>query len=91
MIAGILIGSCIKGMVGVLSGAFARKVQSNVAGIAFGAVVGLIFAYFVASMGVENGEHYYLEIMLPGFTAGGVIGFLTQRWGGAPAPKAVRS
>jgi len=92
MIAGILMGSCIKGMVvGMLSGVFARKVQSNGAGIAFGALIGLIFAYFVASMGAENGEHYYLEIMLPGFIAGGVIGFLTQRWGNPPAPREARS
>jgi hypothetical protein len=92
MIAGILMGSCIKGMVvGILSGAFARKVQSNPAGIGFGAVVGLIFAYFVAAMGAQNGEHYYLEIMLPGFIVGGMIGFLTQRWGTAPSPKTAGS
>ena len=83
-IAGILMGSCIKGMlVGVLSGAFARKVQSNSKGILFGAVVGLIFAAVIA---VLQGSHY-LEILLPGFVLGGVIGFLTQRWGNAPAPK----
>ena len=92
MMASILMGSCFKGMVvGVLSGVFARKVQSNAAGIGFGAVIGLIFAYFVAAMGAQNGEHYYLEIMLPGFIVGGIIGFLTQRWGDAPAPKTIRS
>ena len=92
MMASILMGSCVKGMVvGVLSGVFARKVQSDAAGIGFGAVIGLIFEYFVAAMGAENGQHYYLEIMLPGFIVGGVIGFLTQRWGGAPSPKTIRS
>ena len=33
----------------------------------------------------ENGEHYYLQIMLPGFVVGAIIGFLTQRLGTAPA------
>jgi len=28
-----------------------------------------------------TGEHYYLEIMLPGFVLGGVTGYLTQRMG----------
>src|SRR5262245_3356616 len=92
MIAGILMGSCVKGMVvGALSGVFARKVQSNAAGIGFGAVVGLFFAYLVAAMPSPNGQHYYLEIMLPGFIVGGMIGFLTQRWGSSPSPKTIRS
>lgn len=87
-IVGILMGSCVKGMiVGVLSGLFARKVQSNTKGIVFGAVVGLIFAYIVAAIPSPGGEHYYLQIMLPGFILGALIGFLTQRWGIAPAPR----
>jgi hypothetical protein len=91
-IATILMFSCLKGMlVGVLSGVFARKVQSNAAGVVFGAVVGLIFAYLVAAMPSETGQHYYLEIMLPGFIVGAIIGFLTQRWGDAPAAKTARS
>ena len=91
-IATILMFSCLKGMlVGVLSGVFARKVQSNAAGAAFGAVLGLLLAYLVAAMPGPNGEHYYLEIMLPGFIVGAIIGFLTQRWGDAPAAKTARS
>jgi len=75
---GILIGSSIKGMlVGVLSGWYARKVQSTAKGIVVGSVLGLLFAYAVAAM-----QHdYYLEIMLPGFVVGAMIGFLTQRMG----------
>ena len=48
----------------------------------------LLFAYLVALGGDEHGNHYYLEIMLPGFVVGGIIGFLTQRWGDLPARKA---
>ena len=66
MIAGIMVGSSIKGMVvGILSGWFARKVQSTMWGVVVGAALGLLFAFAVASMGAENGKHYYLEIMLP--------------------------
>jgi hypothetical protein len=77
-IGGILIGSSIKGMlVGVLSGWYARKVQSTSKGIVVGSVLGLLFAGLVAVM---QGNHY-LEILLPGFAVGAIIGFLTQRMG----------
>jgi hypothetical protein len=87
-IAGILMGSTFKGLVvGVLSGWYARKVQSTARGIAVGAVLGLLFAWAIAAMGDEQGNHYYLEIMLPGFVTGAIIGFLTQRMG---TPASVR-
>src|SRR5260370_13973576 len=86
LLMGILIGSCFKGMlVGLLSGFFARKVSSDVAGIAVGAGLGLLFAYAVAAIPSANGAHYYLQIMLPGFVVGAIIGFLTQRLGTTPA------
>jgi F0F1-type ATP synthase assembly protein I len=85
MIATIMVGSSIKGMVvGLLSGWFARKVQSTKWGIVVGAILGLLFAFLVAAMPSENGKHYYLEIMLPGFVVGAIIGFLTQHMGSAP-------
>ena len=80
--ASILMGSSFKGMlVGLLSGWFARKVQSTKWGIVLGAALGLLFAFLVALMPQPNGHHYYLEIMLPGFVVGAIIGFLTQRLG----------
>ena len=79
---GILIGSTFKGMlVGVICGFIARKVRSMKAGITLGAALGLLFAYLVAAMPSETGEHYYLEIMVPGCIVGALIGFLTQRTG----------
>lgn len=82
----ILIGSSIKGMiVGVLSGWFARKVNSTLWGVVVGAVLGLFFAWLVAAM-APPGQHHYLEIMLPGFVVGLIIGFLTQR-AGTSAPQ----
>ena len=83
-IMGILIGSSIKGMiVGMLSGLIARRLNSVPVGIASGAALGLFFAYLVAAIPAANGEHYYLQIMLPGFVVGAIIGFLTQRLGSA--------
>jgi uncharacterized membrane protein YeaQ/YmgE (transglycosylase-associated protein family) len=86
MMAGIMVGSTIKGMlVGLLSGWFARKVDSVQWGIVLGSVLGLAFAYGVAAMPSETGQHYYLEIMLPGFVVGAIVGFLTQKMG-TPVP-----
>ncbi|HMD71341.1 MAG TPA: hypothetical protein VKG25_01750 [Bryobacteraceae bacterium] len=82
MIFGIMVGSSIKGMVvGLLSGWFAHRVQSMKWGIVVGAAFGLLFAFAVAATDTVNGQHPYLEIMLPGFVVGGIIGFLTQRVG----------
>ncbi len=86
MIAGIMVGSSIKGMiVGLLSGWFARKVQSTGWGIVVGSALGLLFAFLVAATDTVNGKHPYLEIMLPGFVVCGIVGFLTQRMG-TPRP-----
>lgn len=83
---GILMGSCVKGMVvGIICGLIARKVRSTAAGLLAGAGFGLLFAWLVAMMPQPDGSHYYLQIMLPGFVLGAVTGFLTQRLGTAPA------
>lgn len=82
LIAGIMVGSSFKGMlVGLLSGWFARKVQSTGWGIALGSALGLLFAFLVALMDASKGKSHYLEIMLPGFIVGAIIGFLTQKMG----------
>jgi hypothetical protein len=83
-IGGILIGSSIKGMiVGLAAGFYSRKVRSIGKGIAFGAGLGLLLAFAVATMPQPNGEHYYVQIMLPGFITGAMIGFFTQQYGSA--------
>jgi F0F1-type ATP synthase assembly protein I len=82
VIGGILVGSSIKGMiVGILSGWLARKVQSTAWGIVVGSALGLLFAFLVAYMDAKAGKPHYLEIMLPGFVVGAIIGFLTQKMG----------
>ena len=86
MMTGIMVGSSIKGMiVGLFSGWFARKVQSMKWGIVVGSALGLLFAFLVAVMEAAQGRPHYLEIMLPGFVMGAIIGFLTQKIG-TPAP-----
>ena len=89
MMTNIMIGSAIKGMVvGLLSGWFARKVQSTPWGVVVGSALGLLFAFFVAALDAAKGRPHYLEIMLPGFVVGAIIGFLTQKMGTAgPATK----
>jgi hypothetical protein len=87
LIGGILVGSSFKGMlVGLFSGWFARKVQSTKWGIVLGAGLGLLFAYAVAAMDAASGQQHYLEIMLPGFVTGAIIGFSTQRMGTVRKP-----
>ena len=82
MITEIVIGSTVKGLVvGVLTGWFARKVNSLAAGIAFGLAVGAFFAFLVAAMPDPSGKHYYWQIILPGSVLGIIVGYATQRYG----------
>lgn len=89
LLSGILVGSSLKGMlVGIVAGLLARKVKSVPVGVGVGGALGLILAYFVAAAEpLPDGRYYYLEIMLPGFVAGAIIGFMTQRYGVAPASR----
>ncbi len=77
-LAGIIIGSTIKG---VIAG------NSLLLGIVFGLAVGFMLAFIVAQM--QHG--YYLEIILPGSIVGMIVGYATQRYGAASAlPAATR-
>ena len=40
--------------------------------------VGLLLSYAVAAMGDENGNHYYLQIVLPGAVLGLIVGFAAR-------------
>lgn len=91
MLTGIMVGSSLKGMaVGALTGWFAHKVQSTGWGIVVGSAIGLLLAFLVAAMNTVNGRHPYLEIMMPGFIVGAIIGFLTQKLG-VPGPAKSRA
>jgi hypothetical protein len=83
-IVGIVIGSTVKGIiVGVLVGWFGRKKSSMAAWLLVGLIVGAFFAFLVAAMPDPSGQHYWWEIMLPGSIVGLIVGYATQRWGGA--------
>src|ERR1700722_3649940 len=81
-IVGIIIGGAIKSIiVGAILGVFARKVHSVAAGLVFGLVLGAGLAFVVAQL-----QHaHYVEIIVPGSVVGMILGFVTQRYGAAPA------
>ena len=88
-IAGIIIGSTVKGVIaGVAAGWFAKKVQNLWGGIAFGLLVGAILAYAIV---LANGGKYLVEIMLPGSIVGAICGWATQRYGVAKKSGAAAS
>ncbi len=78
----IVAGSTVKGLIaGVVTGYFARKVNSLPLGILFGFGVGLFLAYLVAMQpDALTGEHYYWQIMLPGSAVGAIVGYATQKY-----------
>jgi hypothetical protein len=82
-IAGIVIGSTIKGLVsGVLIGWYAARTQSLAAGITFGLTVGLALAYAVCLLQKMGGQNpYYWQIMLPGAILGVIVGYATMTFG----------
>jgi hypothetical protein len=87
----ILIGSSVKGMLaGLIIGFFARKVRSLTTVVLFGGVVGLLLATLVAAMPDPSGNHYWIEIMVPGTIVGLILGFATQKYGTAAKPLTAR-
>jgi peptidoglycan/LPS O-acetylase OafA/YrhL len=81
----IVIGSTFKGLLtGLAAGWVAKRWNSMAAAVLVGLGVGLLLSYLVAAMGDENGNHYYLQIVLPGALLGLIVGFATQRFGKTP-------
>lgn len=80
----IVIGSTCKGLLtGMSAGLFAKKTRSLVKGILFGLAIGFVLSWLVAAMPSPDGQHYYVEIILPGMALGALVGFATQRYGRA--------
>jgi len=87
----IVMFSSLKSVIaGLLIGVFAVFVKKGPAVVAFGFAVGLLLAYLVASMSPDpnTGEHYYVQIMVPGALVGVLVGWATARYGGRPSPSA---
>lgn len=88
MVASIVMWSTIKGLItGVATGLIARKLNSLPVGIITGLLIGAALSFTVAAIPNETGNHYYLQIMLPGSVLGAIVGFATTRYG-RPAAKA---
>ena len=79
----IMMLSSLKSVIaGLIIGSFAYFVKNRTAVITFGFAVGLILAYLVAmTPDPRTGEHYYLQIMLPGSIVGLLVGYATARYG----------
>jgi hypothetical protein len=91
MIMVILIGSTVKGLVtGILIGFFARKVHSIPMGLLFGLGLGLFLGYMAAMNPTPDGQHNYLEIMVPGAVVGAILGYATQKYGKNPVRAAAK-
>jgi hypothetical protein len=77
----IVVGSTIKGLIaGFAIGYFSKKVDNLGLGVLAGLAIGLLLAWGVAAMPSESGQHYYLEIMLPGAIVGAIVGYATQKY-----------
>jgi len=91
----IVLGSTVKGLVaGVITGYFARKFQSLPLGILVGLLASAAVTFPIAWMARDHEvthRNYFWAIMIPGAICGAIVGFATQRFGGAAAPAAARA
>ena len=86
-IAGIVVGSSLKGLVaGLVTGLIARKLASSPVGVAVGVVVALVVTAPIAHMNAAatGNPSFYYKIMLPGALVGALVGYVTMRYGRAP-------
>jgi hypothetical protein len=91
-IIAIIFYSTIKGLIaGVLIGVFARKVKSLPLGVLFGLAVGALLAWAVALMPDPSGNHYYVQIIIPGSLVGLIVGYATQKYGTVPTSAAAKT
>jgi hypothetical protein len=86
----IVMLSSLKSVVaGLLIGLLALAVKGRTALAAIGLGIGLLLAYLVAMQpDPTTGEHYYVQIMVPGAIVGLLVGYATARYGDKPAATA---
>jgi uncharacterized membrane protein (Fun14 family) len=78
----IVIGSTGKGLLtGLAAGWAAKRWNSMLVAVLVGLGVGFVLSYTVAAMGDAQGNHYYLQIVLPGAILGLLVGFASQKFG----------
>jgi hypothetical protein len=89
-VAGIVFGSCTKGLlVGLVTGLVVRRTGSVGRGLAAGTIVALLFTIPIAIMNANYYENpsYYWKIILPGAITGMIVGYATVRYGRRAVPK----
>jgi hypothetical protein len=87
-IGGIVMGSSIKGLIaGLVVGVVARRMRSSPAAILVGVLVAGLLTAPIAYMNATHygNASYYWKIMLPGALVGAMVGYITVRYGKAPA------
>lgn len=86
----IMLLSSLKSVIaGLLIGIFAVFVKRRMATTIFGLLIGLILAFLVAMHpDPTTGQHYYLQIMVPGALVGLIVGYATARYGETAATRA---
>ena len=78
----VMLSSLKSVIAGLLIGIFAVFMKKELAVTLFGFAVGLLLAYLVAmAPDPKTGEHYYLQIMIPGALVGLIVGYATARYG----------
>jgi len=78
----VMLSSLKSVIAGLLIGIFAVYMKKDLAVTLFGFAVGLLLAYLVAmAPDPKTGEHYYLQIMIPGALVGLIVGYATARYG----------
>jgi len=78
----VMLSSLKSVIAGLLVGIFAVYMKKELAVTLFGFVVGLLLAYLVAMAPDPNtGQHYYIQIMIPGALVGLIVGYATARYG----------
>jgi hypothetical protein len=77
MMAQIVIGSTIKGIVtGLIAGWVARRRQSVMAGVGAGLIVGFV----LSTVAAQGQRDHFWAIVLPGMLLGAITGYATQRY-----------
>ena len=78
----VMLSSLKSVIAGLLIGIFAVYMKKELVVTLFGFAVGLLLAYLVAmAPDPKTGEHYYLQIMIPGALVGLIVGYATARYG----------
>jgi hypothetical protein len=86
IMAKVIAYSLVKGVAsGIVIGVVSQRLHSLLLGIVAGVMIGAGLSYLVVLIA---GPELFWDIMLPGMLLGMIVGFATQKFGGAPEPAA---